>query len=88
MLPNVSIMELKELQKLVGAKIREFRLKKGCTQIQLTVKIIELGGKMDATNISRMESGRTNITLFQLHRISEALEIPMKDFLDFELPKE
>lgn len=81
----MSTMNAEKLQKLVGAKIKELRLKRECTQLQLTVKIVELGGKMDVTNISRIESGRTNITLYQLHRISEALEIPMKDFLDFEL---
>ena len=78
-------MERLKLQKLIGNKIKELRLQRGLTQLQVTVKIIELGGKMDVTNISRIEAGRTNITLYQLHRISEALEIPMKDFLDFEL---
>ncbi len=81
----MSIMERLKLQKLIGNKIKELRLQRGLTQLQVTVKIIELGGKMDVTNISRIEAGRTNITLYQLHRISEALEIPMKDFLDFEL---
>lgn len=81
----MAIMERLTLQKLIGNKIKELGVQKGFTQLQLTVKIIELGGKMDVTNISRIEAGRTNITLYQLHRISEALEIPMKEFLDFEL---
>lgn len=75
-------MERVEFQKLIGAKIKELRKQKELTQIQLTVKIVEIGGKMDVTNISRIEAGRTNITLYQLHRLSEALEIPMKNFVD------
>lgn len=80
----MSIMEKPELQKLVGRKIKELREQEGLTQLQLTVKVIELGGKMDATNISRIESGRTNISLHQLYRIGQALDIPMKNFLDIE----
>lgn len=80
----MSIMDKPELQKLVGRKIKELREQEGLTQLQLTVKIVELGGKMDATNISRIESGRTNISLHQLYRIGKALDIPMKNFLDIE----
>lgn len=77
-------MDKSELQKLVGRKIKELREKEGLTQLQLTVKIVELGGKMDTTNISRIESGRTNISLHQLYRIGQALDIPMKNFLEIE----
>ncbi|MCT3746837.1 helix-turn-helix transcriptional regulator [Elizabethkingia anophelis] len=34
------------------------------------------------TNISRIESGRTNPTLLTLQRIANALEISLKDLLD------
>nr|WP_286429647.1 helix-turn-helix transcriptional regulator [Myroides marinus] len=34
---------------------------------------------MDTTNISRIESGRTNPTIFTLYRIASALEIPLEN---------
>ena len=48
-------------------------LSKGITHVQLVIKIEEFGGKMDESNISRIESGRTNPTVFTLFRIAEAL---------------
>ncbi|MDC8102609.1 helix-turn-helix domain-containing protein [Chryseobacterium rhizosphaerae] len=78
-------MEKSEIQIIVGKRIKELRMQKGITQVELVGR---MRGEIDPTNISRMESGNTNITIYQLYRLSEGLEIPMKDFLDFELPKE
>ena len=39
----------------------------------------KMQGEIDPTNISRIESGRTNPTLFTLYRIASALEVPLKD---------
>ncbi|MDM1504092.1 helix-turn-helix transcriptional regulator [Myroides marinus] len=36
-------------------------------------------GNIDTTNISRIESGRTNPTIFTLYRIASALEIPLEN---------
>jgi transcriptional regulator with XRE-family HTH domain len=41
-------------------------------------------GKIDTTNISRIESGRTNPTTYTLFRVSEALEIPLSDLVQIE----
>ena len=35
----------------------------------------EEAGKFDVTNVSRIESGRTNPTIYTLNRIAEALEV-------------
>lgn len=74
-------MERSELLKVVGKKIQEIRVKKGLSQVDL-VGLIE--GNIDTTNISRIESGRTNPTLYNLYRISQALNIPLVDLVDFE----
>ena len=68
--------------KKVGQKIREIRIKKGLTQVELTARM-EI--TTDPNNISRLEAGRSNITLFTIYRISEALEVPMKELLDVDL---
>lgn len=57
----MSSMEKSELLKNVGKKIQEIRVSKGLTQVDLVGKI---QGEIDTTNISRIESGRTNPTIF------------------------
>ena len=62
----MSTMEKEELLKFVGKKIQQIRLSKGLTQVDLVGKI---EGEIDTTNISRIEAGRTNPTIFTLYRI-------------------
>ena len=64
-------MEKSEILILVGKKIKELRESKGLSQVELVGK---MQGEIDPTNISRIESGRTNPTVFTLFRIAEALE--------------
>ena len=81
-LSNMSSMEKLEILKKVGRKIQEIRLNKGLTQVELVGKI---EGEIDTTNISRIESGRTNPTVYTLFRIAEALEVNPKELLDFDI---
>lgn len=74
-------MDKSELLRYVGKKIQEIRIEKGLTQVDLVGKI---EGEIDTTNISRIESGRTNPTIFTLYRIAVALEIPVKELLDIQ----
>lgn len=78
-------MEKAELLKNVGKRIQELREEKGFTQVDLAGKI---QGEFDTTNVSRIESGRTNPTLYTLYRIAEALEVPLKDIIDIEPTEE
>ena len=77
---NMSRLEKSDLQKIVGIRIQKLREEKGFTQVDLAGKI---EGVFDTTNVSRIESGRTNPTLYNLHRIAEALEISLSELLDF-----
>ena len=74
-------MEKSEILKLVGKRIKEVRESKGISQVELVGK---MDGVIDPTNISRIESGRTNPTVFTLFRIAEALEINPSELLIFE----
>ncbi|MGV0939999.1 helix-turn-helix domain-containing protein [Empedobacter sp. ULE_I140] len=74
-------MEKEELLKFVGKKIQEIRLSKGLTQVDLVGKI---EGEIDTTNISRIEAGRTNPTIFTLYRIANALEISLSEIVDIK----
>ena len=65
---NMSSMEKSELLKNVGKRVQDLRLSKGLTQVDLVGKI---DGDIDTTNISRLEAGRTNPTIYTLYRISQ-----------------
>jgi hypothetical protein len=69
-------VEKSQVLKTVGKRIKEIRESKGISQVELVGR---MQGEIDPTNISRIESGRTNPTLFTLYRIATALEIPLKD---------
>ena len=62
----------------IGKRIKEVRESKGISQIELVGR---MEGNIDATNISRIESGRTNPTIITLYRISTALEISLSELL-------
>lgn len=71
-------MEKSELLKIIGKRIQDIRNSKGLSQVDLVGKI---EGNIDTTNISRIESGRTNPTVFTLYRIAEALEVPLTELV-------
>lgn len=79
----MSSMEKGDLLKIVGKRVQEIRISKGYSQVDLAGKI---KGTIDTTNISRIESGRTNPTLFTLYRIAEALEVNLSQLLNYEEP--
>ena len=66
----------------VGNRIKEIRQEKGLSQLDLVGK---MDGNIDVTNISRIEKGRTNPTVYTLFRIALALEVHPKEFLDFQI---
>lgn len=71
-------MDKQELLKSVGKRIQDIRVSKGLTQVDLVGKI---DGDIDTTNISRIESGRTNPTIYTLYRIAKALEVNLNDLV-------
>ncbi|MFC2329298.1 helix-turn-helix domain-containing protein [Prevotella nigrescens] len=78
-------MEKLEIFKQVGRNIRQIRLSKGLSQVDLVGRI---EGNIDTTNISRIEQGRTNPTLLTLYRIAQALEVSLLDLVAIDQTKE
>lgn len=73
-------MELNlELQKLIGQRICEIRLKNNQTQQDL-----EFTTGIDSAEVSKYESGKRNLTLKTLIKFSRALEVHPKELFDFE----
>jgi transcriptional regulator with XRE-family HTH domain len=68
----------------LGKRVQYLREDKGFSQVDLAGKML---GKFDTTNISRIESGRTNPTIFTLFRIAEALEVTLNEILVFNTPE-
>ncbi|HBR12677.1 MAG TPA: XRE family transcriptional regulator [Chryseobacterium sp.] len=75
-------MEKEEILKSIGLRIKEVRQDKGLSQLDLVGK---MDGNIDVTNISRIEKGRTNPTVYTLFRIALALEVHPKEFLDIQI---
>ena len=69
---------MKPIKKLLGERIREVRKGKGLTQEQLA----ELVG-VEPRHISRIEGGYNSPSIERLAKISEALDVPIRDFFDF-----
>ncbi|MFN5983332.1 MAG: helix-turn-helix domain-containing protein [Fluviicola sp.] len=67
-------MEYQERVKNIGEKIKAIRLEKGLTQIDLSTLC-----SIEQTNIARIEAGRTSPTIKTLYKISDALNIDIKE---------
>lgn len=63
----------------VGQKIRKIREDRDISQQELADRC-----NFEKSNMSRIEAGKTNLTLKTLLIISKVLTVPLKDFLDFE----
>ena len=77
-------MKKSEVLKIVGQNIKRIRLEKGLTQVDLVGRI---EARIDTTNISRIEQGRTNATIHTLFKISQALEVPLSEICDVYFSK-
>ena len=72
-------MTERELYKRVAERIKQLRMEKGITQQQMAVML-----DYEKSNMSRLESGKVNIRLNTIYKISRALKISMSELLDVE----
>lgn len=71
-------MTKQELQIKLGANIVKYRIEKGLKQYELADKL-----EIEDSALRRIEKGRTNISIWLLHRIAEKLELPITNLMDF-----
>ena len=64
-------MPEKKFLSMLGSRIKQTRIEKNLSQ----VKLAELCN-FEKASMSRIESGRTNVTVLTLHKISNALGVP------------
>ncbi len=70
-----------DLLKNIGRNIKNIRENKGLSQVDLIGK---MDGLFDPTNISRIEAGRNNPTIYTLQRIADALEVSLEEIVKLE----
>jgi len=61
----------------LGGRIKELRQKQEITQNELAVRC-----EFEKASMSRIESGKTNITILTLNKISKALDVDMTEFFN------
>jgi transcriptional regulator with XRE-family HTH domain len=61
-----------KVAELIGRRIRELRQKKG-----MTMEALSVYSDMEYIQLSRIERGKINTTIFQVYKISKALSEPM-----------
>ena len=71
-----------EIAKKLGSKIKEARLAKGLSHVQLANE-----ADIAVSQIWRIEAGRINVTVVTLFAIADALQVPVMDFLEISLAK-
>jgi transcriptional regulator with XRE-family HTH domain len=59
---------------IIGSKLRELRISKSITIEQLSFK-----SGIDPKQITRIELGQINTSIFQIYRISNALSVDLVD---------
>lgn len=74
----LDVQHMNDLQLLseIGAKIREFRMEKKLSQNDLAILC-----NFEKASMSRIEAGKTNVTIFTLYKISKALNVNIADLL-------
>ena len=72
-------MKKEQIQKIVGNRIRLLRESKGISQ-----QVLAAMCNFEKGNMSRIEAGRTNPTIYTLYKISQALDVKPSELLDIE----
>ena len=63
----------------VGKRIKNLRSNLGLSQEKLALK-----AGIDRTYLAGIESGKRNVTVVSLEKITKALEVSLKEFFDFD----
>lgn len=66
-----------KIQIVVGARIRELRNKTGLSQEKFALKI-----EMDRTYLASVESGKRNLSIVNLEKIINGLNVSFVEFFD------
>ena len=71
-------MTEQDFLKKVGARIKMLRTAKGISQQKMAIEAFNT----DKSNISRLESGRINPSIYTLYKVADYLEISLSDLVN------
>lgn len=66
-----------ELILKVGKRVREIRLSKG-----LTLERVAFDAGIDYSQLSRIELGKINTSIYQIYIVSKSLDVPLPELLN------
>ncbi len=68
-------MELtkEEIKKVIGGNIRRLRIEK-----KMSIEAMAFEAEMDYTQLSRIELGKINTSVYQLYKISKTLQVSLE----------
>ena len=72
---SASFVRKNLISRQFGEVLRQYRLSRGWSQSVLSTK-----SKVDRTYISQIERGLKNLSLYNVHRLADALRISPADF--------
>jgi transcriptional regulator with XRE-family HTH domain len=61
----------------IGERVRQIRISKG-----LTLERVAFDAGMDYSQLSRIELGKINTSIYQIYVVSNSLKVPMTDILN------
>lgn len=69
-----------DIRAKVGSRIRELR-----KELQLTQEALAFKAEVDKTYLNEVENGKRNVSVINLEKIVNALEVTVKGFFDDEV---
>ena len=66
----------KELSGIIGERIRQIRNNKG-----LSIESLSIDCDMDPTQLSRIELGKINTSVYQIYKLCAALDVSVNEVL-------
>lgn len=68
---------VEEIKKAIGANIRRLRLEK-----KMSIETVAIESGMDYTQLSRIELGKINTSIYQLYKLSRTLKVSLGDIVN------
>lgn len=69
-----------DIERFIGAKVRQLREERSCSQADLARKLAEVGWAMHQTTISKVEAGSRPIRVADVYAFAEVLGVPAASF--------
>ncbi len=66
-----------DIKKVIGNNIRRLRVEK-----KMSIEVMAFESEMDYTQLSRIELGKINTSIYQIYKISKTLQVSMSDIVN------